>query len=295
MTDQASVLRGLMARRSETLAAPQSASRARAAAIAVTSGKGGVGKTNIALNLAIALAQLDCRVCLVDANPGLGQVDLLCGLNGYWNLSHVATGARRLSDVVLAGPGGIHVVPGAAALQDVFESSPAQYGRLLDELSELEQTYDVILLDAGGSNQRIVRRLVRSCDTAMIITTAEPTSIADAYASVKALSGSDGPALQALVNQADTAEQADAVLNGLKRTAKLFLRIDVAAAGAIPRDREVSAAVGRREPFLLSSPRSPAAAAVEKLARRLRSQIEHHPPRGGYFARIHNAAPPRAA
>ncbi len=87
----------------------------RACAIGVTSGKGGVGKTNIALNLAIALTRLEARTCLVDANLGLGNIDLLCGLNGYWNLSHVVSGARNVREIVLAGPEGVNLIPGAAA------------------------------------------------------------------------------------------------------------------------------------------------------------------------------------
>ncbi|GIT27965.1 MAG: hypothetical protein Ct9H300mP1_00110 [Planctomycetaceae bacterium] len=119
--DQARQLRGLVQKQQHRhLAADETT--ATAAVIAVTSGKGGVGKSSLALNLAIALARLGVRTGLLDASLGLGHLDLMCGLNGYWNLGHVLSGTRRLADITLDGPGGIHVVPGAGHLADVGNS-----------------------------------------------------------------------------------------------------------------------------------------------------------------------------
>src|SRR5579863_3134542 len=120
MSDQAQVLRGLMEHRDE---APWRQSSARqktgvAKTVSITSGKGGVGKSNIALNVGIALAQAGHSVCLLDANLGLGNIDLLCGLNGYWNLSHVMNGVRTLDDICLEGPCGLRVIPGASGLSE---------------------------------------------------------------------------------------------------------------------------------------------------------------------------------
>src|SRR5262245_25715890 len=126
MSDQAQVLRGLMEQREET---PwrESASHKTSSAqtISITSGKGGVGKSNIALNLGIVLAQTGHSVCLLDANLGLGNIDLLCGLNGYWNLSHVMTGARTLEEIALEGPHGLKVIPGASGLSETADCSPS--------------------------------------------------------------------------------------------------------------------------------------------------------------------------
>src|SRR5262245_37802904 len=109
MHDQAQILRGMMERRTELAAVEPHAPVPHARTIAVTSGKGGVGKSTVALNLAISLQKFGHSVCLLDANLGLGNIDLLCGLNGYWNLSHVVSGARTVSEIILDGPGGVHV------------------------------------------------------------------------------------------------------------------------------------------------------------------------------------------
>src|SRR5262245_61998403 len=109
MHDQAQILRGMMERRTELAVVEPLPVRPQARTVAVTSGKGGVGKSSVALNLAIALQKMGHSVCLFDANLGLGNIDLLCGLNGYWNLSHVVSGARTVSEIVLEGPCGIHV------------------------------------------------------------------------------------------------------------------------------------------------------------------------------------------
>src|SRR5262245_51137548 len=146
MYDQARILRGMMERRSEASAPEQSSTGAGARTIAVTSGKGGVGKSNIALNLAIALGQAGHAVCLLDANLGLGNLDLLCGLNGYWNLSHVVSGARTVSEIMLEGPSGVHVVPGASGLVHVVDGSAEVQREILSQLERLERQHDYLIL-----------------------------------------------------------------------------------------------------------------------------------------------------
>jgi flagellar biosynthesis protein FlhG len=296
MNDQANTLRGMIARHQvlqRGAVAPQAAARART--IAVAGPKGGVGKTNIALNLAIALAQTDKRVCLLDANLGLGNVELLCGLNGYWNLSHVLIGARSLGDIVLEGPAGIHVVPGASGLCDLADCSDGDRREILQQLSGLEESHDFLVIDTGAGIHRAVRQLVSAADLALVVTTPEPTSIADAYAGVKALQGSGLPNLEAVVNRAETPQQARAIVEGLQNTVRLFLRTSIAAAGTIPDDGAVPAAVARRRPFLLEAPHAPASAAVRQLARRVTSLTQSQPPRGEFFPRVGQPAARKAA
>jgi flagellar biosynthesis protein FlhG len=258
----------------------------RARTVAIAGAKGGVGKTNIALNLAIALAQTDARVCLLDANLGLGNIELLCGLNGYWNLSHVMIGARSLKDVVLEGPEGIRIIPGASGLSDLADCSEADRRDLLHQLAELELNHDYIVIDTGAGIHRAVRQLVAAADIALVVTTPEPTSIADAYAGIKALYGSHVSMMEAIINRAQSPQQARAIMEGLQNTVKLFLRTSIAAAGTIPEDNSVSVAVSRRRPFLLDSPHSPASVAIRQLARRLTSLAQTQPMRGEFFPRI---------
>jgi flagellar biosynthesis protein FlhG len=183
--DQARGLRALLERHANRAFSPRGQTACRT--IAVTSGKGGVGKSHLALNLAVALAQRGRRVCLLDGNLGLGSLDLLCGLNGYWNLAHVVTGARRLEDVILDGPAGIHLIPGASGLTDLADCPPHVQSQLLSQLESLEHEHDVLLIDTGSGIHQLVRQFAQATDDVLVVTTPEPTSIADAYATIKAL------------------------------------------------------------------------------------------------------------
>lgn len=266
-------------------------SSAAARVIAVTSGKGGVGKSNIALNLAIALAKSGDRVCLIDANSGLSNIDLLCGLNGYWNLSHVVSGARALSEIILDGPEGIHVVSGAGGLAQLRDCPHEIRRDVLRQTTQLEEQHDFLVIDTGAGGQDSGRMLAAAADVALVVTTTEPTSIADAYATVKALSAAPPPNLMVVVNQVESGQQAAAIIDRMRRTAGLFLHTEIAHAGHIPHDRAVIHSVARRIPLLVDAPRSAAAEAVVKLARRLKSAADGSPPRGGFFSRIAERSP----
>lgn len=294
MTDQANVLRTLMERchaisRWSTDAETGSPA-VRAHTIAVTGGKGGVGKTNIALNAAIAMAEQETTVCLLDANPGLGNIDLLCGLNGYWNLSHVVTGARTLREIVLHGPGGVDVIPGFSGLNDLADGTESVqadiYNQLFNQLRELEEQYDYILIDTGTGIDRSVRRFITASDLVLIVTTPEPTAVADAYATIKSLSSVEELQLDVLVNRAVSSDQADVIIDRLRQTSRLFLRTDVESMGFLPRDESVPDAVTRRIPFLLHNPESPASRAVRQLARRLKNRAGRQTPHESFFSRI---------
>jgi flagellar biosynthesis protein FlhG len=287
--DQAQALRGLMERlqseRYDVIASNSGAPRARS--IAVTSGKGGVGKSSVALNLAISLSQFGARTALLDANLGLGNLDLMCGLNGYWNLSHVVTGARNLDEIVLEGPAGIQVIPGASGLAEMADWPEAAQADVLRQLAEFEQTHDFLIIDTAAGIHRSVRQFLEACDLVLVVATPEPTAIADAYATIKALSASGIPTLEVLINQAASPEQASAISHRICETARNFLRVDVGSAGSIPHDPEVAVAVSRRCPFVVGKPDSPASQAVARLAQRLLEFFKAQPPRGSLFPRMH--------
>lgn len=289
--DQARGLRELIEQRAAFTAASATAASATAArtscrTIAVTSGKGGVGKSHLALNLAVALAEEGASVCLLDGNLGLGNIDLLCGLNGYWNLSHVVTGARTLQDVLLEGPAGVHVIPGASGITEVADCPLSAHRDILRQLEELEVTHDFLLIDTGSGIHRLVRQFSTAADQTLIITTPEPTAIADAYATVKSLSATLGPELQVVVNQADAPEQARRIIDRLQQTARMFLHVDLGSAGFVPRDPSVVQAVIQRTPFLLGTPFSPAARAVRQLAQRIRGGARVSSTPGTFFSRL---------
>lgn len=298
MDDQARTLRGLMERRSEPPVREMVLRPATARAIAVTSGKGGVGKSNIALNLAIALGQAGRSVSLLDANPGLGNIDLLSGLNGYWNVAHVVSGARSIAEITLEGPGGIHVVPGACGLFDATEGSLVAQREVFRQLEELERDHEFLILDAGTGFHPGVRQFVAAADRVLVVTTPEPTAIADAYATLKALTaGRDGGAavFSILVNQADSAGQGREIIARVQQTARTFLHTTVDSAGWIPRDPAVPESVVFRTPFLLRAPRSPAARAIEQLAGQITSDPLPETRSRSYFTRLRKPAERAAA
>lgn len=267
----------------------------RAFTIAVTSGKGGVGKTNIALNLAIALARLDSSVGVFDANMGLGNIDLLCGLNGYWNLSHVVTGARSLPEIVLTGPEGINVVPGASGLADVADCNESAQREIFQQLEEFERMHDFVIIDSGPGIHRSVREFVACAELVLVVTTPEPTALADAYATIKALSASHGPRVEVVVNQAATSQQADLIIERIQQTSRLFVYKEVGSAGCIPHDPAVAASVLRRRPLLLEQPTSPAARSISQMARRLKQLAESSSQPGEFFPKLRRRYIPDAA
>ncbi|MFH1300373.1 MAG: P-loop NTPase [Planctomycetota bacterium] len=262
--DQANVLRGLMEKRQPGIIEKEKTTGCRT--IAFCSGKGGVGKSVISLNLALALAQSGASVCLMDVNLALGNIDLLCRLNGYWNLSHVVSGARSLKEIQLEGPYGINVVTGASGLTDLADCSEAVRKDVLGQMQELEATHDYLILDNGTGIHRSIRQFVTSADEVLIVTTPEPTAIADAYATIKSLSSIQSLEIQILVNQCTSSTQAKNVFQQLKKTTELFLHAGLNQAGQIPHDSHVVQSVYDREPFVLSNPNCPAAEAIFSLA-----------------------------
>ena len=289
MTDQATRLRGLAEQREtrEEQRAPTFPQRART--IAVTSGKGGVGKSNIALNLAIAARRMGKSVCVLDACLGLGNIDLLCGLNGYWNLSHVVTGARSLPEVVLDGPEGVHVIPGASGLIELADCPESVQRDLIFQMEELEREHDLLIVDTSTGIHRVVRQFATAADQVLVVTVPEVPAIADAYATVKALASPDAPPIDLVVNQVDSPSQAQSIADRLKQTAKMFLRSEVGLAGHITRDAAVVQAVATRSPFLIDSPKCAAAADMMNLARRILSSAGSVQTFQSYFDRFQSS------
>lgn len=260
--DQANRLRGLI--RDRTGGSPRRTGRV----ITVASGKGGVGKSVVALNLAAALAARGRRVALVDADLGLGSLDLLCGLAAEWNLSHVLGGEKRLHEILIDGPVGLKLAAGASGRSDLADGFPGFRVRLLGEIADVASRFDDLLLDTPAGLHEATRAFAAAASTTIVVTAPEPTSLADAYALVKALAGTTRR-VAALVNMADGSEQAGRVVDRLSATAAAFVGAAVRDAGFVPRDPAVVRSVSSRTPFVLAEPRSPAAKAIGRIADRL--------------------------
>ncbi|NQV29034.1 MAG: MinD/ParA family protein [Rhodopirellula sp.] len=288
MSDQATILRELIETRLETRSEPSSAGPHRARTIAVTSGKGGVGKSNIALNMAIAMSRLGKSVCLLDACLGLGNIDLLCGLNGYWNLSHVVTGTRVLKDVILDGPDGVHVISGASGLIELADCPETVQRELIFQMEELERNHDILIVDTSTGIHRIVRQFATAADQILLVTTPETTSMADAYSTIKAMASPDCPPIDIVVNQTESASQAKAIVGRLQQTSKMFLKKPIGYAGHVSHDPAVVNAVARRKPFVVEAANCPASTDIHQLARRVISNGGSLRTFQSYFDRFRN-------
>ena len=275
--DQASQLRSLM--RDQLGAAPQPLRMEvppmrRASVIAITSGKGGVGKTNISVNLAITLAAAGKNVVLLDADLGLANADVICNIDLPANLSHVIARRKDLSDVLVKAPGGFSLIGGASGLARMADLSDADRQRIVAAMGELEQKADVILIDTGAGISPNVLAFTRAADHVLVITTPEPTAITDAYAVVKVISRDNVERrVSLLVNQARNPNEARIVHDRIAKVARQFLNIRLFDAGYIPEDEQVASAVRKRSPFVLSAPRCAASHAVSQLAVRLEQGV----------------------
>jgi len=245
--------------------------RPRARVLAVASGKGGVGKTNLAVNLAIALAGAGRRVLLVDADLGLANVDLLLGQSrpAGSDLAHVLAGRVPLERIVQEGPAAIHWIPGASHIPEVTAVDDRRREALLDGLTALERVHDFLLLDTPAGIGGGVLHLARQADEVLLVTTPEPPAMMDAYALLKAVRASAtepiGP-VRLIVNMVTHRHDARRVHERLCEAATRFLGIEVSLLGHVFCDGHVGRAVQKREPLLLAYPHSQAAWCVKRLA-----------------------------
>jgi flagellar biosynthesis protein FlhG len=264
----------------------------------VTSGKGGVGKTNIAVNLAVCLARLGRRVCLLDADLGLANADVLCGLTPRLTLEHVVCGRCRLAEATLLAPGGFRLIPGACGVARLADLGSVERLELLEQLTCLERVADMVIIDTAAGLSANVLAFAAAARRVVVATTPEPTALTDGYGMIKALAArAPGSRIDLVVNMAGSRSEGESVHQRLDRVSRTFLGRSVAFAGTVPMDPAVREAVRHRVPFALFSPEGRATAAVYRLARRL-AGLE--PAAGGdrgdgFFARLAARLSPRHA
>ncbi|HET6251440.1 MAG TPA: MinD/ParA family protein [Tepidisphaeraceae bacterium] len=269
LNDQASQLRSLVQE------------RRRATIIAITSGKGGVGKSNVSVNLCIKLAAGGKDVVLLDADLGLANTDVLCNIDLPFNLSHVISRKKELKDVMVDAPGGFRMIGGASGLAKMADLSDHDRQRIVTALAALEDEADVIVIDTGAGISPNVLAFTRAADHVLVVTTPEPTAITDAYAVLKVLSrDGDDRRMSLLVNQVKSSAEAKLVHDRIAKVARQFLNVTVYDAGFVLSDESVQLAVRKRQPFVLASPKCPASNCITHLAIRLMQGVAAGPQRG---------------
>jgi len=267
MTDQAQRLRELASFERHRR---YSDDKMRAKRIAVTSGKGGVGKSNFSLNFACLAAKFGKKVLLVDADTNLANIDILLGVSPQYNISHVIAGMKSASEILVKGPDGISILPAASGNfeQAIHEGLAAE--SVIADLNTLESGFEYVVMDTGAGASRSVLDFVLFSDTMVLITTPEPTAITDAYAVVKLITAERADIdIQVLVNFADNKLNAMEVYEKLASVIRHFLKVEVQFLGYLPRDQALVESVHLQEPLINAFPKSPASNQLKFIARKL--------------------------
>ena len=271
--DQATDLRALV----RQVATAHCAAAARPRRIVVFGGKGGVGTTTIAVNLAVALAQQGQRSLLCDAAGG--DVALQCRLEPRHTLADVLAGNRTLAQVLHPGPAGVQVLPGTRELVRWHETAEHAWNRLMTQLASLSPRPEVVVIDAGSRPDPLARQLWQAADRVLLVTTVETAAIMDAYAAIKLLTDPARPASIALVvNRAPREAMADEAQQRLAQACRRFLGLPLRSVGHVPEDGAVPQCAARGEPFVLAMPACPASLHLRQVARALGNQASARQP-----------------
>lgn len=267
MRDQAFRLRELVGR---NILPREKESRSWLRTVAVTSGKGGVGKTNLVLNLALAMIKMGKRVIVFDADLGLANVDVLLGLVPRYTLYEVVTGQKRLEEIVVVGPLGLRIIPGGSGIQELANLSSIQRERLLSEMSRADFQADIMLVDTGAGISNNVLGFLLAADEVIVVLTPEPTSITDAYGLIKVLSRQESrKVIYLVVNRVSGEAEARRTAEKINQVARRFLALEPEFLGFVQEDARIRQAVCNQKPFILEYPSCHAAGNLQQIALRL--------------------------
>lgn len=251
----------------------------RTRVIAVTSGKGGVGKTNIAGNLAIAYQRMGKNVLIFDADLGLANIDIIFGLNPKYTIEEVLRGEKDLSQIIVKGPEGVSIIPASSGVQELAQLTEGHKINLLNEFDILNSMFDIMLIDTGAGISSNVIYFNLAAQERIIVVTPEPTSITDAYALIKVMFEQHGTKnFYLLLNMVKSEREAKSVYKNLTRVVARFMAsISIDYAGFIPLDNLLYQAVSRREPVICCYPESPSSHSFKELAKYLLDRANGKP------------------
>ena len=238
--------------------------------IAVASGKGGVGKTNVSVNLSLALIESGNKVMLLDADLGLANVDLMLGLKSQFNLSHVINGERKLEDIIIKGPDGLNIVPASSGTQMMAELTQQQHAGMIRAFGELNMDLDVLVVDSSAGISDSVISFCKAAHEVLVVVCDEPASLTDAYALIKVLNLDHGiQRFQVLANMVQNEQEARHLYAKLNHVAGLYLDVSLNMAGYIPTDENLRKAVRKQKAVFKMYPSSPSSRAFKNLARKI--------------------------
>lgn len=238
--------------------------------IAVTSGKGGVGKSNLTINLALALKRLGKRVMVIDADLGLANIDVLLGLTPKYNLKHVFHGDCTLEEVIVEGPEGVLIIPGASGIIELADISDTRRDLMIDSLNRINDLSDIILIDTGAGVSRNVRRFVTASNEVIVVTSPDPTAVTDAYSMIKIITQENRKLdIKLVVNMALNDNEAKEISDRIILVVNKFLNKDIQSLGYILMDRSLQKAIRNQKPILMDDPTSMTTRSINLIARKL--------------------------
>ena len=241
--------------------------------IAITGGKGGVGKTNISINLATSLSKLNKRVMLLDADFGLANVDVVLGLSPEKNLLHVLENHCSLKDILVSGPENIKIVPASSGIKRMANLNSLEQSGLISAFSELSDELDVMIIDTAAGISDSVVHFARAAGEVIVVVCDEPASIADAYALIKVLSRDHSVnKVSVISNQVESKAHGEMLFNQILKVINKYLDVSVSYLGAIPEDAYLKKAVKRQLAVTMAYPRSRSAEAFKEIAKKLNSK-----------------------
>lgn len=255
--------------------------------IAITSGKGGVGKTNISANLSVALARHRQRVVVFDADIGLANLDVVLGCKVESTLQNVLSGDKTLSQVLHPGPGGIRFVPGGSGIEALFNLNDHQKERFFDELATLEKDTDILIFDTGAGLDSNVMTFLQAADEVLVVVTPDPASLTDGYATAKALFKENPTADVGLIlNMVESQHEAKQVYAHLFSVVQRFLGAHLKYAGCVRMDMGAVTFIRRRVPFIVGDPNLPASVDINRLAAAVLGKATPEGEAGGLITRL---------
>lgn len=260
--DQAENLRNMMR---------QEGPKKQAKIITITSGKGGVGKSNICLNLAIQLRKKGKKILLMDADFGLSNLEVLMGIRPKYNLADLMFADKEIEEIIATGPEGISFISGGSGVQELAQLDDRQICHLTNQLKILDQMFDIIFIDTGAGISSYILQFIYASQEVIVVTTPEPTSITDAYAILKIMSKQEAifsgcKPVQIIVNKVHTREKGKELYERFEKVIKQFLKIPVAFLGSVPYDDTLRKAVMNQEPVTLQYPVASSSKSFAKIA-----------------------------
>tara|TARA_R110001592_G_scaffold34425_11_gene118354 strand:+ start:10938 stop:11780 length:843 start_codon:yes stop_codon:yes gene_type:complete len=238
--------------------------------IAVSGGKGGVGKTNVSLNTAISLAKLGKRVLVLDADLGLANVDVMLGLRVQRNLSHVLSGECELDDIIIQGPAGINIIPATSGTQSMVDLTPSEHAGLIRAFSDMQTKFDILIVDTAAGISDMVLSFCRASQDVLLVVCDEPTSITDCYALMKLLSRDHGLfKFKVVANMVRSAKEGQQLYAKLSKVTDRFLDVTLELVAVIPFDENIRKSVRKQQAIVEAFPDSPAAVSLKSLAQNI--------------------------